>query len=103
MKYPIVCLCGSTKFKDDFIKATELLSLSGHVVLSVGLFGHADNKFSTVITDEVKALLDDMHKQKIEMADFIYIINKNNYIGESTLKEIEYAKSLNKPIKYMYE
>ena len=103
MKYPIVCLCGSTKFKDDFIKATELLSLSGYVVLSVGLFGHADNKFGTVITDEVKALLDDMHKQKIEMADFIYIINKNNYIGESTLKELEYAKSLSKPIKYMYE
>ena len=102
-KYPIVTLCGSTKFKEDFLKATEELSLSGHIVLSVGLFGHADNKYETVINKDVKKLLDDLHRHKIDMSDFVYIINKDDYIGESTKAEIEYAKSKGKEIKYMYD
>jgi hypothetical protein len=36
----IVCLCGSTKFKDLFIRHQERLTLQGCIVLSVGLFGH---------------------------------------------------------------
>lgn len=40
------------------------------------------------------------HFKKIELSDAIYVINKNNYIGESTKLEIEYAKSLNKEIVY---
>lgn len=64
MKFPIVTLCGSTKFKEAFIEAAEKLSLEGNIVLSVGLFGHADNKFGTVITEDVKKLLDEMHLKK---------------------------------------
>ena len=98
--YPVVTLCGSTKFKDDFIRVQKELTLAGYVVLSVGVFGHADKEqYST----GAKAMLDDIHKQKIEMSDMIYVINKDGYIGDSTRSEIEWARDLGKLIKYMEE
>lgn len=101
-KYPVVTLCGSTKFKDDFIDSQRCLTLSGHVVISVGLFGHADGLYDTVLTPEKKELLDDIHRQKIDMADFIFVINKDDYIGESTRNEINYAIEKGKPVMYKF-
>lgn len=100
--YPVVTLCGSSKFKDEFIKASEVLSLRGYLVISLGLFGHADKKYDSVITEDIKIMLDEVHKQKIDMSDFIYIINKDDYIGKSTANEIAYAKSLGKDVVYMF-
>ncbi len=99
-KYKVICLCGSTKFKEDFIREQQRLTLQGNVVLSVGVFGHADN---VSITDSVKVLLDDIHRQKIDMSDEIFIINKNDYIGVSTQKEMDYALACGKPVSYMEE
>lgn len=100
-KYKVITLCGSTKFKDEFIEAQKRLTLEGNIVISVGLFGHSgDNE---VFTEGVKAMLDDMHFSKIDMADEIYVINVGGYIGSSTQREIEYAKRLNKSIKYLVE
>ena len=101
-KYCVVTLCGSTKFKDDFIRAQEELTLNGSIVLSVGLFGHADGKYNKEITPDVKLMLDDMHKRKIDLSDYVFVINRNGYIGESTKSEIEYAKQTGKPVYYMY-
>jgi hypothetical protein len=100
-KYKVVTLCGSTKFKEDFIKVQKELTLQGIIVISVGLFGHADGEFGTIITDEIKVMLDDIHKRKIDMADEIFVINKNGYIGSSTRSEIEYAKEHGKKIVYL--
>lgn len=100
-KYAVVTLCGSTKFKDDFIRVQEELTVMGTIVISVGIFGHADNRYSDVITDEIKIMLDDMHKRKIDMADYIYVINTGGYIGSSTRSEIEYAEKTGKPVFYM--
>lgn len=102
-KYKVVTLCGSTKFKEDFIRIQKELSLKGIIVISVGLFGHADGEFDTIITEEIKDMLDDMHKRKIDMADEIYVINKGGYIGSSTRSEIQYAKDTGKPVVYMEE
>ena len=100
-KYKVVTLCGSTRFKDDFIRVQKELTLQGCIVISVGLFGHSgDNE---VWNDGVKEMLDDIHKRKIDMADEIYVINKDGYIGESTKSEIEYAKQHGKGIRYMCE
>lgn len=101
-KYNVVTLCGSTKFKDDFLRAQEELTLKGCIVISVGLFGHADGKFQTVITPKVKTMLDDIHKRKIDMADYIYVINRDDYIGNSTESEIRYAKATGKNVVYMF-
>lgn len=95
--YKVITLCGSTKFKDEFLQALKDLTLAGNIVLSVGLFGHSGD----IITDGQKEMLDDIHKAKINMSDAIYVINKNGYIGESTKSEIQYAKKLNLEIYYM--
>lgn len=100
--YEVVTLCGSTRFKDDFIKAQEFLTLAGCIVISVGLFGHADMKLGNEITPEIKTMLDDMHKRKIDMADSILVINRDDYIGESTKSEIEYALKTGKKVSYMF-
>ncbi|MDD7124945.1 MAG: hypothetical protein PUH87_08305, partial [Bacteroidales bacterium] len=88
-RYKVITLCGSTRFKDEFIETQKRLSLQGNIVISVGLFGHSGDK--EVWQDGVKEMLDDMHKRKIDMADSIYVINVGGYIGSSTRSEIEYA------------
>lgn len=100
-KYKVITLCGSTRFKDAFIKAQKDLTLQGNIVISVGLFGHSgDNE---AWADNTKEMLDDMHKHKIDMADEIFVINVDGYIGESTRAEIEYAKHHGKVVRYLQE
>jgi hypothetical protein len=98
-KYPIVTLCGSTRFKEQFLEAQKRLTLEGNIVITVGLFGHSGDQ--EVWTEGTKEMLDDMHKRKIDMADSIYVINVGGYIGESTRSEIEYAKQNGKGIQYL--
>ncbi len=98
-KYPVITLCGSTRFKDQFLEAQKRLTLEGNIVISVGLFGHSGD--DEVWTDGTKEMLDDMHKCKIDMADAIYVINVGGYIGESTRSEIKYARANGKQILYL--
>ena len=100
-KYPVITLCGSTRFKDQFLEAQKRLTLEGNIVISVGLFGHSGD--DEVLTEGTKEMLDDMHKRKIDMADEIFVINVGGYIGSSTRSEIEYAKSHGKGIRYLEE
>lgn len=95
--YKIITLCGSTKFKDEFMRVQKELTLKGYIVISVGCFGHSGDIF----TDEQKIMLDDMHKRKIDMADEIYVIDVDGYIGESTNSEIKYAKEHGKKVNYL--
>ena len=104
--YKIITLCGSTKFKDDFMREQKRLTLEGNIVISVGLFGHSgDNEVWENMDDgtltKTKEMLDDMHKRKIDMADEIFVINKNGYIGSSTRSEIEYAIQTGKKVVFM--
>ena len=96
-QYKVITLCGSTRFKNEFERINKELTLRGNIVISVGCFGHAGDTF----TEEQKVMLDDIHKRKIDMADAIYVINKDGYIGSSTKSEIEYAKNHNKQVIYM--
>ena len=97
--YKVITLCGSTRFKEDFLREQKRLTLEGNIVISVGLFGHSgDNE---VWNEGTKEMLDDMHKRKIDMADEIFVINKGGYIGDSTKSEIEYALNTNKKVNYM--
>ena len=100
-KYPVITLCGSTRFKDQFLEAQKRLTLAGNIVISVGLFGHSGD--DEVWTEGTKEMLDDMHKRKIDMADGIYVINVGGYIGQSTRSEIEYAISQGKSVEFLEE
>ena len=100
-KYKVITLCGSTRFKDQFLEAQKRLTLEGNIVISVGLFGHSGDNEVWENMDEgtltaTKAMLDDMHKAKIDMSDEIFVINVGGYIGESTRSEIEYAEMTGK-------
>ena len=98
-KYKVITLCGSTRFKEQFLEAQKRLTLQGNIVISVGLFGHSGDE--EVWAPGTKEMLDDMHKRKIDMADEIYVINVGGYIGESTRSEIEYAKKNGRGVRYL--
>ena len=97
-KYRIITLCGSIKFKDEFMKVQEKLTLEGNIVFTPNFFNNIKKE---EISLDTKKMLDEMHKQKIEMSDEIYVINCGGYIGESTKSEIEYAKTKGKKISYL--
>ena len=96
-KYKIITLCGSTRFKDEFLRVQKELTLKGYIVISVGLFGHSGD--DEVLNDGVKEMLDEMHLAKIDMADEIFIVNPGGYIGKSTAREIAYARTQGKPVR----
>ena len=97
-EYKIITLCGSIKFKDVFMRVQEKLTLDGNIVLTPNFFNGIKKE---EIDKRMKKMLDEMHKQKIDMSDEIYVINVGGYIGESTKSEIEYAKEKGKRISYL--
>ena len=107
-KYKVITLCGSTRFRDEFMETQKRLTLEGNIVISVGLFGHSGDNEVWEAMDEgtltkTKEMLDDMHKRKIDMADEIFVVNVGGYIGSSTRSEIEYAETTGKPVRYLEE
>ena len=106
--YKVVTLCGSTRFKNEFLEVQKQLTLEGYIVISVGLFGHSgDNEVWDGMDEgtlsKTKKMLDDMHKRKIDMSDEIFVVDVDGYIGESTRSEIAYAKNAGKKISYLSE
>ncbi|MGG3562146.1 hypothetical protein ABES03_11140 [Neobacillus rhizosphaerae] len=93
----VITLCGSTKFKEQFEKANAYLTLQGNVVISLGFFEQSEG---IEITQEQEELFAKIHFRKMDLADEIFIIDVNGYIGSSTRKEIEYATNAGKPVRY---
>lgn len=104
--YLVITLCGSTRFKNEFMEAQKRLTLEGNIVISVGLFGHSGDEEVWDGMDEdtlskTKEMLDDMHKRKIDMVDEIFVINVGGYICDNIRSEIQYAKDHNKKVNYL--
>jgi len=100
----IVCLCGSTRFFDAFMKANYDETLKGNIVLSVGFFmhDHAQRHGGEVgITDEQKKKLDELHLRKIDLSDEVLCINVNDYVGNSTKRELWYARQQGKRLRML--
>lgn len=93
----IITICGSLKFKNEMMKVAEKLALEGNCIITPVY--PTEEKYTR--TDEQIENLKKAHFKKIDLSDAIYIVNVNNYIGESTKLEIEYAKSKNKEIIYL--
>lgn len=87
-----ITLCGSTRFKETFVKANYELGFAGHIVYSINGFGHADN---LNMTEEDKRRLDLIHLKKILESDAVCVVgshdDKTTYVGNSTRREIEWA------------
>lgn len=98
VKAKVITMCGSLKFKKEFMEYAEKLELEGNCVLSVI---YPTNEDKDYYTEEQADILDKMHKQKIDMSDSIFVVNVGGYIGNSTKSEIEYAKKHNKEVLYL--
>lgn len=101
----IVCLCGSTRFWRQFQEASLRETLAGRIVLSIGAaWGTDDDHFGNLPKEEyerVKAMLDELHLRKIDLADEVLILNVGGYIGNSTSQELEYAREKGKTIRFL--
>lgn len=92
----IVTLCGSLKFQKEMMTVAEKMALEGYCILTPVY--SVSEKID--ITKKQLINLKEAHFKRIELSDAILVVNINNYIGESTKLEIEYAKSLKKEIMY---
>jgi hypothetical protein len=101
----IVTLCGSTRFKDEINAVNARLTMQGHIVISMGVFGHADmpdrEDLWTTGASPDKIMLDELHKRKIDLADSVFVVNVGGYVGESTRSEIDYAVAQGKPVEWL--
>ena len=96
----IITLCGSTRFKDEILATARQLTLDNHIVLAPFVFCHADEE---ELTQEMKIQLDNLHKQKINMSDAVFVVNVNGYIGASTYGEIDWAQRMKKEIYFLVD
>jgi hypothetical protein len=94
----IVCLCGSTKFKEAYEEANHKETMKGHIVLSVGSFKHQEG--NPLLTKAEEAFLDELHLRKIDLADEVLVLNVGGYIGQSTSNEMDYAIQEGKSVRF---
>lgn len=93
----IITICGSLKYQDEIMKISEEMTLQGNCILSVI---YPVNRDISAYSAEERELFGAMHRERIRLSDAILVVNIDDYIGESTRREIEFARSLNKEILY---
>lgn len=92
----VITLCGSLKFQKEMMEVAEKMALEGYCILTpVYLVSKKMEK-----TEKQLIKLKEAHFKRIEFSDAIVVVNVDNYIGNSTNLEIEYAKKLEKEIIY---
>lgn len=96
----VITICGSTRFKDEIMEVAKNLTFDNHIVLAPFVFHHAED---VELTTEQKIRLDNLHKQKINMSDAIFVVNKDGYIGESTYGEIDWAQRMKKEVYFLID
>jgi hypothetical protein len=94
-----VCLCGSTRFFRTFDDWNYRLTLEGKIVLSIGCNTKSDKGLGLTADDKVR--LDELHKRKIDLADWVFVLDVDRYIGDSTRSEIDYAMAHGKPVRFL--
>ena len=94
MAAKVITVCGSLKFQDEMMRQSDLLERAGNCVLSVVYPSQALDLYTPEDNERFAAL----HFQKIRMSDGIFVVNVGGYVGESTRKEMAYARKLGKEI-----
>lgn len=92
----VITLCGSLKFKKEMMKIAEKMALEGYCILTP-VYPVLEN---IKRTEGQLMKLKEAHFKRIEFSDAILVVNVDNYIGNSTNLEIDYAKKLGKEIIY---
>lgn len=100
----VICLCGSTRFTDQMLIKQWELTKQGYIVVTWCVLPESyfkgEDKTHIGDQEDVKDLVDEVHKRKLDLCDEVFILNINGYIGESTASEIAYAEKIGRPINY---
>lgn len=97
MKRKIVTICGSLKYVDKIQQIAEKLELEKEYVV-LNIIPHTMDR---ALTKPELKLLGDLHREKIDISDAIFVVNIGGYIGEAVAGEIEYAKKKGKEVFYL--
>jgi hypothetical protein len=95
-EFTVITLCGSMRFREEFERLDAELSLAGHVVLTPTALAP-----SKELNADERARLGRIHLQKVAMADEVLIVNVGDYVGESTRREIDHARSCGVAVSYL--
>lgn len=96
METKVVTICGSIRFSKEMLKISEELELkNGYAVIQCAYLVDG-RKYQVAETD----ILAKIHRKKFDISDAIYVVNIDGYIGDSTKKEIEYAKTNGREVMY---
>lgn len=103
-KPKVVCFCGSTRFAAHFMVERWKLEKQGIITFGINIL--PDNYFIDgnahgAEQEGVKEILDTLHLRKIDLSDYVVVLNVGGYIGESTRNEINYATKIGKKIIYL--
>jgi hypothetical protein len=100
----IVCLCGSTRFTEQFNQHRKALTEAGEIVLSIEVVTtQAREDDPQHANPDLKARLDLLHMRKIDLADYVLVVSdESGYFGESTTREIEHAVHHGKPLEFAF-
>ena len=105
-KPKIIVLCGSTKYVQIMSVIGWLLERDeGAIVMGLHLlpwwYPNIENIPDHLAEHEdCKEHCDSLHMRKIDMADEVFVVNKDHYIGNSTRREIEHAQSRDLPLRW---
>ena len=96
----IVCICGSTRFMDQMTEADCRETAAGNIVVRPGCNMKQPHPLwaDPLEAEALKQRLDDLHRAKIRLADQVLVVG--DYVGDSTTREIAYARQLGKPIRF---
>lgn len=102
----VIVLCGSSRYVDLMAVCSWLLEKHENAI-TMGLhllpwwYATKEEIPDHLAEHEgVADAMDELHLRKIDMADEIFVVNKDDYIGDSTRREIEYAQSKGIPIRW---
>jgi predicted phosphodiesterase len=99
MKPKIVAVCGSMRFSQEMLETAERLELE-HGWAALAPVSHVLDR---ELTEAEKALLGQLHRTKIDLADAVYVVNPGGYIGQAVREEIGYAEKNGKEILYLVD
>lgn len=101
---PVICLCGSLKYWDTMIQANAMLVTKNIISIPSGFSMKYPEIFPVVAgyvaenPEKMKRIFDELHFQKILTSHGIWVLNVDDYIGDSTKREILFAQATGKEI-----
>jgi hypothetical protein len=99
----IVCICGSTRFAKEMNEEADRLTRAGLIVVRPEVITYDAGRDPQRVNPALKERLDRLHLHKIDLCDEVFVVNVEGYIGDSTRREIAYAKDMNRPVSYLVE